>query len=268
MRTRRILWCLVLLSLSVGSGPYAQIQHIENRRIYDDSLGWAGRADVNFSAIQNRNLLVNLGVRPFAQFTDSMNYFLALGDYNYSVGEIVYAHSLLFHVRYNSYFTHRNRWVSWEMYAQTQFNPLLSQRVRALAGTGPRFRLLDKKNYKIFIGPSYMFEYEEIIADSSVQRNHRGSLYLSWFFNPVKNFSFSGSTYVQPLLTDFADYRVSGQYTLRFKIVKRTDFKFEFGFLYDSRPPQEVRNFIFNAQAGIGIDFTRAGLKQKKPRRK
>lgn len=244
---------------------YAQIQHIENRRIHNDTTGWSGQIDGNFSALQNRDLLITVGVKPFTQYVDSMNYVLALGDYNYSFGDKLYAHSLLFHLRYNRYFVRDIRWVCWEMYGQTQFNPLLSQRLRALSGTGPRFQIVGKRKYKVFTGLSYMYEYQEIIADESIERNHRGSLYFSWFLQPTATFAFSGSTYVQPMLTNFSDYLISGQYMLRFRIIKRLSFRFEFGFLYDSRPPLDVRNFIFNAQAGAGIDLTRLGLRQRKP---
>lgn len=259
---RRILYAISLL-FCLGN-LHAQIQHIENRRIYNDTTGWAGSSEANFSALQNRDLLVNLDVKPFVQYKDSMNYFLALGQYRYSVGDIVYAHSLLFHFRYSRYLVKDVRWVMWEAYTQAQINPLLSQRVRALVGSGPRFQLFENKKYKLYSGLSYMYEYEETISDSSIQRNHRGSFYVSWFFHPKPNFTFSGSTYAQPLLTNFKDYRLSGQYTLAFKVFKRTAFKFEFGFLYDSRPPLDVRHYIFNAQAGIIFDFTGYAVKKKK----
>ena len=252
---------VLLFYLSVSQ---AQIQHIENKRIYSDSVGWMGNVEANFSAVQNRDLLVNLDVKPYVQYKDTMNYFLGLGDYNYSVGDRVYAHALLFHFRYSRYLRKDIRWVMWEFYTQAQFNPLLSQRVRALAGTGPRFRLYEDNKYKVYSGISYMYEYEEILADTSIQRNHRGSVYVSWLFQPKPYFMFSGSTYAQPLFTNFLDYRISGQYALLFKVFKRAAFKFEFGFLYDSRPPKEVRNFIFNAEAGIVYNFTNYGKRKKK----
>lgn len=266
MRQKQLhLFLLIIFWNLYSMDVTAQVQHIESRRIYNDTIGWAGSGDINFSAVQNRDLLLNVGVKPFVQYKDSTNYVLFLGDYNYSVGGAkVYAHSLLFHLRYNRYFRKDIRWVMWELYAQSQLNPLLSQRIRAVAGTGPRFRLLGNRKYRIYTGISYMYEYEEIISNMTIERNHRGSAYLSWAFKPLPHFTFSGSTYIQPLLTNFADYRISGQYLLLFKIIKRMNFKFEFGFLYDSRPPMDVRNFIFNAQAGIQIDFTRSGLKRKK----
>ncbi|MCG9911089.1 MAG: DUF481 domain-containing protein [Flavobacteriales bacterium] len=244
---------------------YGQVQHIEARRIYNDTVGWAGNIDFNFSALQNRDLLINLGVKPFVQFKDSSNYFLALVEYNYSVGkERVFANAFSTHFRYNRYFRKDIRWIMWEFYTQGQLNPLLSQRVRALAGTGPRFRLFGNKDYKLYSGTSYMYEYEEIIVDNSIQRNHRVSTYIAWFFDPLPHFSFGGSTYYQPLLTDFKDYRISGMYTLRFRMFKRASFKFDVGFLYDSQPPTDVRNFVFNAGAGAGIDLNRLGIKRKK----
>lgn len=242
---------------------HGQVQHIENRRIFNDTTGWAGNADFSFSALQNRDLLVNIAARPIVQFKDSANYFLGIVDYNYTFSkDREFANSLLAHLRYNRYFRKNVRWAMWEFFTQGQFNPLLSQRVRALAGTGPRLRIFGNRDYKIYTGGSYMYEYEEIIVDSTIERNHRGSVYLSWFFDPVPGFTFGASTYVQPLLTDFRDFRVSGQYTLRFRVVKRLAFRFDAGFLYDSRPPSQVRNLIFNTSFGVTVDLNRHGLRR------
>lgn len=260
----------MVLATCALHGVHAQIQHIENRRIYNDTTGWAGNADFAFSALQNRDLLVNIFARPVVQFKDSANYFLGVLDYNYTFSKVSeYANSFLGHLRYNRYFRKNVRWAMWEFFSQGQYNPLLSQRVRALAGTGPRLRIFGNKDYKIYTGYSYMYEYEEIIVDSSIERNHRGSAYLSLFFDPIPGFTFGASTYVQPLLTDFRDFRVSGQYTVRFRLVKRFAFRIDVGFLYDSRPPSEVRKFIFNTSFGVTVDLSRQGLRRSSgPRKK
>lgn len=264
MNCRPLLWVTAWCVVCVGT-VRAQIQHIENRRIYSDTVRWAGTTEANFSTLRNRELLVNAELKPFVQYTDSLNYWLLLGNYEYSAGDRVYAHSLMLHTRYNRYLSKRMHWMASEVYAQAQSNPLLGQRIRALMGTGPRFAVLNRKGYRLFSGISYMFEYEQTV-DYTNFYNHRGSLYLSWLFDPLKTVTFSGSVYGQPLLTNFADYRVSGQLRLLFRIIRRLGFKFEVGFLYDSRPPVDVRKFIFDAEAGITYDFTR-GAKQKKPRR-
>jgi hypothetical protein len=41
----------------------AQVVNIENKRIYDDTLGWSGTVDASFSAQQTRDLLFSLNFR-------------------------------------------------------------------------------------------------------------------------------------------------------------------------------------------------------------
>ena len=46
----------------------SQVVNIENRRIYDDTSGWSGAFDAGFSAVQNKDLLLNATFRPRLQY--------------------------------------------------------------------------------------------------------------------------------------------------------------------------------------------------------
>ena len=63
-----------------------------------------------------------------------------------------------------------------------------------------------------------MFEYGEINLDEEGQkefrRDHRLSNYLSFSLHLSKQVVFSGTTYVQPVINDFSDIRVSTQNSL------------------------------------------------------
>ena len=237
----------------------AQVVNIENRRIYDDTLGWSGAIDAAFSATQNKDLLLTGSFRPRVQFKTKKHYYLFLTDWVYSKGaDRVYANSGMIHLRYAYRLPHlkdtsrKSPW-KWESYSQIQYNQLLDQRLRALAGTGIRVKFYDKKGYKFFAGTSAFYEYEDIQSSGVINQDVRWSNYVSWFVDPKTNFTFSAATYFQPSFQHFDDFRLMGQYALTFKFVKRVDFRIDFTTFYDSRPPEGVREWIFSSSAGIRI---------------
>jgi hypothetical protein len=244
--------------LFVVFASQGQVVNIENRRIYDDTSGWSGALDAGFSAVQNKDLLLNANFRPRIQYKTPKHYYLFLTDWYYSKGaDRVYANTGMVHFRYAYRLQRKSAkkkspW-KWESYTQIQYNQLLDQRMRTLVGTGLRVKALDKKGYRIFAGTSTFYEYEEIQSSNIINQGFRWSNYLSWYFNPKSTFSFSAVTYIQPMWTDFKDYRFMGQYTINFHALKRTDFKFEVNNYFDSKPASEVRNWMFNCTFGVHI---------------
>lgn len=248
----------VLFCFSISSFQ-SQVVNIENRRIYDDTSGWSGAFDAGFSAIQNKDLLLNASFRPRIQYKNKLHYYLFLTDWFYSKGSgnTIYANSGMMHFRYafrlnKKGSTKKSPW-KWESYSQIQYNQLLDQRMRALVGSGIRLKALDKNGYRLFLGTSTFYEYEDIISSGRINQDLRWSNYFSWFFNPKKEFSISGVTYYQPLWKDMSDFRIMGQYSFNFHVFKRLDFKFEFNNSYDSNPPENIRNWIFQTTFGIHV---------------
>lgn len=240
---------LVLIALSV-SHLQAQVVNIENKRIYDDTSGWSGTVEASFSAQQTKDLLYSINFKHLIQYKTRKHYYLLMSDLKYSGGRIVYANSGMAHARY-AYRINNGPW-KWESYSQVQYNQLLLQKLRTLAGTGLRWKFYDKNDSKFFAGSSVFFEYEEIKTSPTdvYNRDFRWSNYLSWFISRP-SYAFTAATYYQPSLSDFRDYRISGQYTYLFKFKKRLDFKFELTGFYDSKPPETVRDFTFSSTFGI-----------------
>lgn len=227
---------------------FAQVVNIENKRIYDDTSGWSGTVDASFSAQQTRDLLFSLNFRTLAQYKTRKHFFLLLNDFGYSKGDVVYANRGMSHFRY-AYRIKNGPW-KWESYFQIQYNQLLLQRNRSLAGTGLRWKIYDNKQVRFFTGSSFFFEYEEIQPYTEFNHDVRWSNYLSWFINKP-TYAFTAVTYYQANVLNFKDYRLSGQYTFLFKLKRNLDFKFEFSNNFDSKPPQTVRNWIFSSTFGI-----------------
>lgn len=246
LRLAALTACFVPFSL------FSQVVNIENKRIYDDTAGWSGSIDGGFSAVQNVDLLYSLNFRPKVQYKNRRHYYLLLSDFVYTRGEgQTYANSGMSHFRY-SYRLKNDPW-KWESYAQVQYNQLLNQKIRSLAGTGLRWEFYDRGGVRFFAGSSVFYEYEELQTENITNDGFRWSNYLSWFIDPGKGWSFSAATYAQPLFSNFRDYRIAGQYTLGFKVFKRVELKMEYSFFYDSRPPSDVRKMVFTSTAGFHI---------------
>jgi hypothetical protein len=245
--------CLLLIVvLLLSPGIFSQVVNIENRRIYDDTAGWSGAVDAGFSAVQNNQLLYTLSFRPRVQYKTRKHYYLLLADLAYTASKTAtYANSGMSHFRY-AYRLWNSPW-KWESYTQVQYNELLNQKLRALLGTGIRWKMYDKNSMRFFIGTSTFYEYEELQTEQVFNRGFRWSNYLSWFITSKSGITFTATTYAQPLWSDFADIRVSGQYALGFRVTKRLDIKLEYSFFHDSKPPADVRKTVFSSLAGFHL---------------
>ena len=245
---KAILVLFLMLQVSVS----AQIVNIENKRIYDDTSGWSGAIDGSFSAQQNSTLFYNLGLRPRVQYKTRKNYFFVLADLSYTASKSqTYSNSGMMHFRYARRINN-SAW-KWESYAQIQYNQLLNQRLRALGGTGLRWKFIDTNNVRFFAGSSFFYEYEELQTEAVINEAVRWSNYLSWFISTKSGFSFTGVTYYQPKIDFFNDFRLSGQYSLGVSVSKRLEVRLEYNVFYDSKPPKDVRNYVFSTTAGIRL---------------
>ncbi len=137
--------------------------------------------------------------------------------------------------------------VTWETYGQVASDRFKRLRLRALAGTGPRFQLLDGEAGSLAVAVSYMFEHEQLgasdAADSErVEDNHRLSMYLTGEVKLDDRLSVLHTTYVQPRLdAPLDDVRVLSETTLRVKLTERLGLGVGVVFAYDSAPPMDVK---------------------------
>ena len=148
--------------------------------------------------------------------------------------------SLFTHLRHQANIT---GWLTWETYGQVATNRFRRLSLRGLAGTGPRFGLIEGPAVSFALAASYMFEREMLseseYSDSGAAYNsHRLSLYLTGKFilNPL--LSAVHTTYYQPLLTDPLDFRVSSDTSLNVKLTDSVALSVGFSLSYDSRPAE------------------------------
>jgi hypothetical protein len=242
-------YIMFFLFYSLAEITSAQIVNIESQRIHSDTTGWDGTLEGGLSMNQNNSLLVSATTGAHVQYKTKKDLWMALGSWRFTNGGTSrFVNDGMAHLRYNHKFT---QWLRVEAFVQVQYNELLNLRLRTLVGMGPRFKFVDKKQIHMYAGCLYMFEYENQAITDTVEYNNRLSNYISWTIDPNPSFSFIATTYYQPKLTDWSDFRISGNYTLKFKAFKRLSFKIEFNFLYDAIPPEGIKPFVFNGITGI-----------------
>ncbi|MFT4805678.1 MAG: hypothetical protein ACI9YE_002901, partial [Psychroserpens sp.] len=139
------------------------------------------------------------------------------------------------HLRYNRKISER---VKWEAFTQAQYDAISEIDFRGLIGTGPRFKLTKSDDYRFYLGTLIMYEYEKAssVISNRTQNDLRGSVYLSFSLYPTETISIISTSYYQPKLNEFSDYRFSSNTSLLFEIFKNLAFKTNFNFFYDAIP--------------------------------
>ncbi len=240
--------------LILPSFCFSQVVNIESQRLQSDSTGWLGGAGADFSYTDNGNQTISASAFSQIEYKAKKELWLILGEYSLFKGNGEdFINSSFGHLRYNRKF---GKVLRWEAFTQLQYNEVTKINVRFLLGTGPRFKLMDKKKLKIYTASLYMFEYEEEADEfRTIHRQHRSSSYLTFTFTPTENISLISTTYYQPLFTFIGDYRILNQETIGVDLGKHFTISLKWNFLFDSRPVEGVPNRIISLNTGIEFIF-------------
>ncbi|GLR15489.1 DUF481 domain-containing protein [Portibacter lacus] len=249
MKSKYILFLLLLISYEVAG----QIYNVEQRRLVTDTTGWAGKVSLSVSASKFTKSVFSLNASSHLQYKTDRDLYLFIVNY-----DIINADGENFdnrayaHLRYNRKL---NEWVRLEYFFQIQNNALTKVRERILNGIGARMKLSNFEKAKFYFGLAYMHEYEVLTEPVIKNNDHRISSYFTFTLLPEDGISLSNTTYIQPLIKDFNDYRVSNDTNLQFAISKNLHFSTIFTFLYDAKPPIEVPSLNYQIRNGIIYKF-------------
>lgn len=230
-----------------------QVLNIEEERLKTDTTGWSGDAEISFEMVKSNEKLVDLEAKLHLQYKTKRSLYLFLTDYSHlNAGDDEYSNSGFQHIRYNYKITD---WYTWEAFTQAQFDVVLGLKFRGLLGTGPRFKVVKTKNFRLYTAWLYMFEYEEIDYNSEINRNHRISSYISFTWNLSDNVSLINTTYFQPLINNFNDYRISSQTNFKIKIFRKFSYTVGYTHYFDTYPPEGVVNTIYSLDNKLSFAF-------------
>ena len=258
---RILLSVLFLLALMFPFDLASQIVNIEDRRSQrGDTVAWFGSVDLGFNFVQNGNAIITLKGGINLERLHLRHLFLSFSRFNLvRIENQDFINDGFQHFRYNY---RLNKRITWEVFAQAQYNEKISLRLRSLLGTGPRFSLLPAASrQRMFLGTLYMYEYDEETEQKEegeiviYHRDHRLSTYLAFRFQLRENVVIASTSYYQPVLTDLEDLRLSSQTTLLLNITKKLKFTTTFSIVYDSRVPEEVLNTTYSWTNGVRWEF-------------
>lgn len=247
----RLLTLLFLFALSQSS---AQILNAESLRKVTDTSGFSGALSASFALKRNTNDFLTIGSDIHLQYKMDDHLILFKNDVAFQKieGED-FDNSLITHLRYNYRF---HEHIAWELFVQGQYNKINLIDFRGLVGTGPRFKLTKSESYKFYAGTLVMYEHEKV-ADgvTSTQRDIRGSTYLSFSLYHTESITLISTTYYQPLLNKFSDFRITTDSSLLVNLFTNFGLKTTYRFTYDAFPAVGIPKSQYDFSTGVTYSF-------------
>ncbi len=247
-------YLLFIITLSVSLSTQAQILNAESLRKVTDTSGFSGAASLDFSLKREVYDYLSISSTVHVQYTMKKHLLLLKNDIELkNIENNKFENAGITHLRYNYRFHPR---IAWELFGQAQYNKVSKIEFRGLVGTGPRFKLTTSENYKFYLGSHIMYEYEELSDDvTPIERDFRSSSYFTFSLYPTKTLTIASTTYFQPKLKDFSDYRFTSQTTILIDLFKNFAFNTTYTFSYDETPAVGIPNSQYNFESGFVYSF-------------
>ena len=254
MRKFNIPTFAFLVILNLPTIGHCQLVNAEKFRIRTDSNGWFGEIGINGSYIQSTSKVIQAEGNLLTEYKHNKHLFIAAAYYGFLKGdEVQLVDEAMLHLRYN---IKCNKYLRWEAFVQFQQNEILNLKSRFLLGTGPRFKLVDNKKIRMYVASLMMYEHEEEVSQNQItHENFRSSSYLSFSLFPYERTEFITTTYFQPLVNEFYDYRILNQSTLKYGINKHFYISINYNHFYDRRPPNETLKQTSKVPTGISYQI-------------
>lgn len=243
-----------MLMLFIFTGIKGQVVNIESARMQSDTTGLMGEINSNFSLTKNNNEVFSVDLNTHLQYKSKKDLYLFIASYGFlkaAASDLI--NNTFLHFRYNRKL---NKSLRWEAFIQLQKNAVNKIDIRFLIGTGPRFKIVDKKSMKLYLASLVMHEYQKDKTEPVVtQRDIRSSSYISITLKPLTNLEIASTTFYQPLINSIADYRVLNQAGIKIKAGQHFGLSLYWNYLFDSRPVPGIPKVNYNLSSGLGYEF-------------
>lgn len=243
-----------LIILFIGTNTYAQFINPESVRSKKDSTGFSGSIGLDVSIIKNTISIFSLGNSIYVQYNNKKHLVFFINNINIKKvnGEDIINRSTQ-HLRYNYKF---KPGIALEAFMQSHSNTVSKIDKRQLIGAGPRFTIIDEKDFKTYLGTLIMYEYEKIKEEELIyNRDFRFSGYASFRWSPVKNTTVTSTTFYQPKIDEFGDFRIFSTNSLLFNVVKGLSIGVNFIATYDSFPATDIPKYQYKLLNGLTYTF-------------
>ncbi len=232
----------------------AQVIDIEHLRQEADTLGFSGSIGVNLQVTKNTKDILFFGGTAYVQYRNGRHLALFMNNTSYKKADNVdIINKGTNHLRYNY---RLNDLITFEAFLQAQYNSISKIDQRQLVGGGPRFRLKEKDKYKVFLGTLFMYEHEKINnPPAEYHNNFRFSGYLSVRYFPTEHITIGSTTFYQPRIDKFNDYRIYSYNSISIKLIKKLSLKLTYVIGYDTYPANGVPKTQYDLLNGIVYVF-------------
>lgn len=251
MTARFLLSASTLVLFSFTS--FAQIVNVEGSRLDESKQGWQGLADLSFYAVKNTNTLYQLNNKLRLQYVASRHRWLMLNDINLSVSnELKFEQNAFQHLRYGLMLD--SAYVL-ECFGQHQYDRIQLIKRRVLLGGGLRIRFLERGLINSYYGFTYMLEYEDELVTLNRNLHSRLSTYVNIKLTIKEWLKFLSTSYYQPRLSYFGDFRLSTNNTLEFKINGNLSILTKYVLIFDSSPVDDPSVPKINMKLTNGFSY-------------
>ena len=234
----------------------AQIVNIESSRMQSDTVGWMGGLGTDISFTQNTDKIFQVDLEAHIQYKtkNDQGLWLILGNFGFlKINSDRFVSDGLAHLRYNRKV---NEWLRWEFFGQYQNNYITQIDSRILAGTGPRFKLVKLKTFRLYAASLFMYERENERTNPAIMHNDlRNSSYLSFTWLPKENLELISTTYFQPLLKKLSDYRVLNQVAFNLKATPHFGLSVKWNYLHDRFPAGSAPRTTYHFETGVTYEL-------------
>lgn len=244
---------MLFILICAYSVAQSQIVNIESARLNEDKQGLQALGDLRFNIVKNQNKLLQLNNKLRLQYTNKKHRCLVLSDINlFLTNDTNYDQNAFQHLRYGYMIDSA---FIFEGFLQNQYDRIQLIKSRRLLGLGGRFRFLQRGIVDCHVGLSYMFEHERELNTEIVHQNHRFSSYLNFVFTFSDQFKYHNTTYYQPRIDFFGDFRLSSNNLFETRINSSFSFTTSFNLVYDSTPVDnpQVANINYRLSNGISL---------------
>ena len=232
---------------------YSQAVNIEKKRDGEEDKNLIGKINLAVNYNKSTSSIFTAQNTSQIQYHQNKNIYLFLTDLQMmQIDTIRYLSNGFFHFRYNHNFD--NQWFIAEAFTQVQFNRIQKIQRRFLWGAGGRFVILNNEKYKIYAGLASMYEFE-LYIDNSFQDYVRMSDYLSLELRPTPELLIRHTSYYQPKIDKFGNFRLTNETSIEVKLLKNLALRSSFNHFYDSKPAPAVQKIFYSFNNGISYRF-------------
>ena len=234
----------------------AQVVNVERLRLDEQVDGYSGSVAGNVDLRQNQRRVFTAGLKAHVQLQRDSNTTLLVAQTGLvKASGSDFVNFAFAHLRRTQ---HLRTGLAGEAFTQLQQNRVNGIASRWLIGAGLRVRLLDAPNAALYVGSLLMHEREVETNDAiAVHQNWRLSNYLAASYTPRKAewLSLTTTTYYQPRLGKWADFRMASESNLQVEVTKRLALTTTFNLFYDARPPLGLERTTFALLNGFKWTF-------------